>query len=356
MKKKYSLIGAAILMAANVAQAADTGRADFTWNGFLTAGAAFSDSPTLYNEDTDNNGNFSDARFGLNVSAALPRDWRIAGQLISHEGEESLNLDWGYASYRPRDTFAFNVGKLKYPNSLVSEYFDVGFSQPWTHAPEEFYTHTPLGPQFIFESFSGVSAIFKTAPGAGFQYALQPFVGDANIEDGKQRKLVGVKVSAAREGVELIAGYARSLLELDAASPRFAEANDRYKDIVNVGALIDYRHVLVYAEYGVSAVKDVPEFDTQAGYITLGYQLDKFLPHVTFGYFDQDSGLGQTSGTLGLKYTLNNFTAVKFQWQNIDPKVRTAALAGGDQPSGLFAAQPAEDRVNVVGAAIDFVF
>ena len=95
MKKRYRAIGSAILMGASTTQAADFSEIDLTWHGFFTAGATFSDSPTTYSEHIDDKGTFSDSRFGLNVSTVLPHDWQIAGQLISHDGDASVYLDWG---------------------------------------------------------------------------------------------------------------------------------------------------------------------------------------------------------------------------------------------------------------------
>lgn len=352
-------LGTVLALVHGLALAEDAG-VKIKWNGALTAGAAVTNVSPHYNENYNEDGSTDDTRLGLTASAQLDQDWWAGAQLFSHGGgaedtERTITLDWAYASYRPSDALAVNLGRIKYPSNLISEYFDIGFTYPWVRPPEEFYSHTPLGPNLTVESMNGASVIFTSKTGAGARVSLQPYIGETNIEDGYQRKMVGVKAGLSGEDMEVLAAYTRSKLSLGSTSARFGEADDKSLQAWNVGFSYD-RNIVVYTEYGRSEVEDNPAFDSTAGYATFGYRFGKYLPHVTYAKFDQDSGLGQKSMTLGLRRELTLFSAFKFEWKRIDPDQRRTALAGGAQPAGLFESMPEKSRVNLYSVAVDFVF
>ena len=353
-------LGAALVLIYGQAQAEDAG-VQIKWNGFLTAGAAATNVGLYYNEKYNEDGSTDDTRAGLVASAQLNREWWAGMQLISHgtgtdDPGRTVTLDWAYASYRPNDALAVNLGRIKFPTNLISEYFDVGFAYPWIRPPEEFYTHAPLGPNLTAESINGASVIFTKKFGAGARFALQPFFGDTNIDDGSQKKMLGMKASISSDNLEVLAGYTRSNLQLNSlTSARYVEANDKDLQTWNVGFSYD-RNVVIYTEYGRSTVEDRPEFDSTGAYATFGYRFGKYLPHVTYAVFDQDSGLGQKSTALGVRRELTSFSAFKFEWKRIDPEQRGTALVGGAQPAGLFEFMPEKARVNLYSVSVDFVF
>lgn len=77
---------------------------------------------------------------------------------------DEIVRDWGFVNYRPRDSLVFNFGKIKYPNTLVSAYFEVGYAQAWVTPPAEFYSHQVLGPRLALESLSGGSRGLQDTP------------------------------------------------------------------------------------------------------------------------------------------------------------------------------------------------
>lgn len=353
-------LGAALVLIYGQAQAEDAG-IQIKWNGVLSAGAAITNVKPHYSEKYNEDGSTADTRAGITASAQLNRDWWVGMQLFSHSNDvdepgRSIDLDWAYASYRPNDALAVNLGRIKFPNNLVSEYYEIGFAYPWIRPPEEFYSHVSLGPNLTVESINGATVIFTQKFGAGARFALQPFIGDTNIDDGFQRKMLGMKASISRDNMEVLAGYMRSNLQLGSlTSAHFAEANDKNLQVWNVGFSYD-RNIVVYTEYGRSTLEDRPEFDSTGGYATFGYRFGKYLPHVTYAVFDQESGLGQKSTALGLRRELTSFSAFKFEWKQIDPEQRPTALASGAQPAGLFESMPDKNRVNLYSVSVDFVF
>ena len=352
-------LGAVLALSYGQVQAEDAG-IQIKWNGVLSAGAAVTNVKPHYNEKYNEDGSTDDTRFGITASAQLDRDWWAGAQLFSHgNGDENpsrnIELDWAYARYQPNDALAVNMGRVKYPSNLVSEYYEIGFAYPWIRPPEEFYSHTPLGPNLTTEALNGVSVIFTKKLGSGTRLALQPFLGETNIEDGFERKMMGVKASLSADHMEVLAGYTSSNLQLSSTSPRFGEANGQNLRAWNVGFSYD-RNIVIYTEYGRSALEDRPKFDSTGAYATFGYRFGKYLPHVTYAVFDQASGLGQKSTALGLRRELTSFSAFKFEWKRIDPDQLPTALAGGARPAGLFGSMPEKSGVNLYSVAVDFVF
>lgn len=325
---------------------------DIRWNGFLSAGGAISDSPTEYLERITEDGDFETA-FGVSAAAALTSQWRVAGQLFAHQGSEQVRLDWAYATYEPSDNLLFKFGKPKYPNSLVSEFFDVGITYPWVRPPAEFYSDMPLGAQTTFEAYEGASAVVHTRSGE-VDYALEPFLGDMDIDDGAMKKMWGIKASAKSDIFEVYAGSTNGELDIEPGAARAAMTGEGVR-VWTLGGNLDYHNIVVYTEYGQSKIDNNPLQDSKAGYATLGYRFGKVLPYATYGLFEQDSGSEQTSTTLGLRYDVTASAAVKVEWQNIDPTQRTTAI-GGEQPAGLFEDMPAEGDVNVFSAVLNLVF
>ena len=277
-------------------------------------------------------------------------------QIFAHggHGTSAVDMDWAFATYAPSDNWALRVGRIKYPGALISEVLDVGFVYPWFHPPEEFYTDVATGANMTAEKFDGISPLFKSR-GGSMRYVLQPYAGQAGVDDGDAKKLIGVVARASGNGVEALFNVTSAKLVLETTSDRYAEVNDQTLQRWNVGASLD-RSVLVMVEYGKSKIDSAPDFDISAGYATLGYHFGKFLPSVTYGFFDQKSKLGQKSVTATLRYEMNSFSAVKMQFQRIDPDERETALAGGAQPSGLFASAPVEKRVNVFSVNLSMVY
>ncbi len=352
-------LGAALALIYSQVQAEDAG-IQIKWSGALSAGAAVTNVRPHYEARYNEDGSTDDTRAGIVASAQLNPDWWAGMQLFAdgttvNDPDRNVELIWGYASYRPNDALAVNMGRIKFPTNLVSEYTDIGFAMPWTRPPEEFYSRASLGPHLTIEAINGASVIFTKKLGSGTRLALQPFFGETHIKDGFERKMLGVKASLSTDNMEVLAGYKSSNLQLDSTSARLVGANGKNLQAWNVGFSYD-QNIVVYTEYGRSTMEDRPEFDSTGAYATFGYRFGKYLPHVTYAVFDQASGLGQTSTALGLRRELTSFAAFKFEWKRINPDQLPIALAGGARPAGLFESMPEKSGVNLYSVAVDFVF
>lgn len=354
-KKKHVVLCAALALGCEQAMAMEVG--DIKWNGFLNAIYGVTNSKTLFDEHLNNDGSSADSHFSLVASAKLPEDWHAAMQLFARGGGAgNAAVDWAFATYEPSDSFALRIGKIKYPGALLSEILDVGYAHPWAHPPEEFYSEAAMGPNMTAEAFNGISPLFRSRS-AGKQYVLQPYAGESSLDDGTAKKLIGVKASVSGDGFEALVNVSHSKLVLEkATSDRYVETNNKTSQRWNVGASYDRSNVLAMAEYGKSTIGSASDFDTTAGYVTLGYRFGKYLPSLTYSYFDQQSKLGETTVAAALRYEMNSFSALKVQWNRVAPNTRETALTSGAQPSGLFGEAPTEKSVNIFNIGLNVVF
>jgi hypothetical protein len=163
-----------------------------------------------------------------------------------------------------------------------------------------------------------------------------------------------------------------------------------------VGLNLDLSNVVVYAEWQQRMTSDAlsrPFGDTEAWYVTLGYRMGKWLPHLTFAsidgkastYYDPTTGAGavtagpgptytpgvdtfnfpvpiQTSVTAGLRYEVNDSAALKFEYSVVDVSTDPIDLANANQGFnfGLFdtsfsVASPTE-KVGITSIALDVIF
>lgn len=90
--------------------------------------------------------------------------------------------------------------------------------------------------------------------------------------------------------------------------------------------------------------------DQRAGYVTLGYRVGKFLPHVTYaslqeGMDESPTVLKQESGTVGLRYDFLDGAALKLEYQRIRPD---------EGNTGLFS--DVVEEADFYGMSLDVIF
>ena len=91
---------------------------------------------------------------------------------------------------------------------------------------------------------------------------------------------MGINSSLTWQKITVRAGY----LQTDVSVDTFGVDSDRAQ-FGSVGATVDWNNIVVYSEYARRDVdgKANSAFPNQEGwYSTLGYRIDKFLPHITY--------------------------------------------------------------------------
>jgi len=339
-----------------LAIAQNTRAADIAWTGFLNATGAVSNSATPYlGSEINERGNFNEAIFGINMAADLGDDLQLAAQLEGVYGD--ILLDWAFVSFRLNEATSVAAGKLKYPGNLVSEYVDTGYLYPWIRPPQEIYGHDALGGVMSLEAFNGARILYS-----GFkdnvEYDVQLYIGAITEEAMSHDRMFGLSFMLSTAASQLVLSFNRAnMLMTDIPT---APMNDKNMTILSVAGTTEWRNFVAYAEYASSGTQDVPLLDTTAWYTTLGYRFGKTTPHITYSSMVQDTGIGQSSWTLGLRRELTLSAALKLEWQRIKPDAITAAgiaavpmLVGR---AGLFGSTPAESEIDMLSVSVNVFF
>lgn len=356
--KMASLAGAmALVMATGV-------NAEVRWSGVINAGVAVSDVSGTTTDDDGNTvpvkyidriydkANFGDTSFGLNVSADIGHKWSVAAQLFAHGGHETIDFDWGFATYQATDEVAFRAGRIKYPGNLVSEYVDVGYAYPWIRPPQELYGHLEVGAAMTLEAINGGS-IEYVGMGDEWEWSIMGYVGEADEETMDHKQMHAARFLLSNDEFKFLLGANRSFME----QPGMALMHEKWMTVLSAGFQMDWNNIMGYAEYVTSDTEDVDDLSTNAWYVTGGYHFGSVTPHLTYTELKQDSGIEQNTWTLGLRWDMAPSTAFKVEYQQIDAQAaRSDAPAMTRGRAGLFNGVPDKMPVNMFSLALNFVF
>lgn len=351
------------------------------FDGFLTAGFAMHDqeNTTYLDTITDEIRFDNDSKFGLQMTADVAENMQAVAQILAAGADENFDLDieWAYIDWRLNNVMSLRAGKVKEPVFLISDYIEVGYAYPWIRPPQEVYRNNPI------TTINGMEALFQTNI-RNMSLIFQPYLG-TNTEavpgtNGAVQfdasNFYGAAVQLASRAFTL----QMSFLQTDVAAsdlsgltgPSYAATSIAQGEaqLVSAGLSWDVNNFVGYTEYVTRDITDTGGAspmdglfpDQDAWYVTLGYRMGNFLPHITFANSEADPisgpmanpGVTQDSITLGVRYEINNSAAFKFEVQSIEPD-----LAAGS--AGLFgSALPADfadgDSATMISAAVDIIF
>jgi len=368
MNKRFYLAVAATLLMARAGCLVAVENIEL--NGFLTVGATRSNSSIdSQNGNIKDDINFDqDTRVGIQVSADINPRMSVTAQLLGTNREDDNfdgSFDWGYISYNMTENLDIRGGKIKFPTFLVSDYIEVGYAYPWIRPPAEVYTSNPI------TAISGADVLFRLQLGPT-DLLVQPYFGTANDQDAlvpqevlpalglspgtvkyenfDAKDMAGINVALSSEVATVRAGYLQTKVSASAFG-----VNNEDVSFWSAGANLDWYNIVAYGEYFQRDIDGMANafFPNQKGwYATLGYRIDRFLPHITFaqllddnGNNDPGTGLEQDSLTLGLRYELGTGAALKIEAERAEPKSGTR---------GLFM-EPTDD-INIYSIAVDVIF
>ncbi len=370
-----------------------------TLNGFMTAGAVYSDTNVttlggssaggVVSQDgniTNSVGFSNDSRIGIQISAKVNPKIDVTGQLLARGREDnySMKADWAFVTYHVSDPLALRGGKVKLTTFLISDYIEVGYAYPWIRPPQEVYSSNPISTingvdmllrmnvgdfTFLFQPYYGTSqgaqALVpqEVVPGVptllgGPVPSVAPrSFGDVVYADFTADRMAGINLSVGTDVFTVRAGYLQTLV----SAPAFGVRED---DVTfsSAGGTLDWHNVVLYGEYFQREIKGFANraFPNQKGfYTTAGYRIGQFLPNVTYAKLDKNAQTGdlgipvmQTSVTVGLRYELGAGAALKLEAQQIKPE----ESAPGVGTRGLLIGVPEDNKAMIYGVAIDVVF
>jgi len=389
MKNKY-IKGAVMIGAAMMASEGIAANMETKIDGFLSTRYSVSDDPAFYLEHREDNGinedgSFYGTKLGLNISTQVNEKMSVATQMIATIQEDgyAMALDWAFANLDLSPGLNLRVGKIKYPVGLVNEYVDVGVTYPWINAPSVVYSELSTGPQATRESFTGASLLMNKMVD-DWTYGADLFAGQVDLTGMTIKSLVGLTVRANWDDiVELQASTYSG--EMNADNPNMCNSvlqgmggtcvqpdggianvgmgramdGNKHKATI-VGVKADWNNFIAYSEFA-SVEMDAMNgmMDSDSWYATVGYRVNSWMPHVTVDDWEQESGYGQSSTTVGLNYSLSPKSVVKLEVSQVKSNRLTSVMMftnAGVNSIGLFDSAPEDDSTQVISVALDTVF
>jgi len=384
---KKAIVPAAVAVALSLSQQVNA----VEFDGFLTAGFAMhdQDAGTYLDTVTDDIRFDNDSKFGLQVTADVAENMQAVAQILASGSDENFDMDveWAYLDWSLNDTVSLRGGKVKEPVFLISDYIEVGYAYPWIRPPQEVYRNNPI------TTINGMQALIQTDVG-GMGLTVQPYLGTNNEEVPGQPGLTfdasnfyGAAIQLASRSFTFQISYLTTDVAVSGSTGLVSSAgqpatfsapvpfsSEGTATLTSAGFSTDINNFVLYTEYvtrDIEAETAVPMDslfpDQDAWYVTFGYRMGKFLPHLTVanseatplpgaspGQATPAPGVSQDSITLGMRYEINDSAAFKFEVQSIEPD----STIGGS--TGHFSALPADfasgDSAMVISAAVDVIF
>lgn len=358
----------------------------FRVNGFATFGIVQSDvedSADTYHRGINNETNFRRyTKAGIQMTFNMDPQTAVVTQFVARgENDFDVKAEWAYFKHNVNNNFTFKMGRLRKPNYLLSEYFDVGYAMPWTQAPVEVY-----GVLEETANYEAVDLSYDMEMGdwtANFQLQYGRAVGESTVSED----LTAFNYSMSNGELTLRAGYSQAdvsfvsgaalataaaqidalLVGTDIEGEQFGSSAKG--TFAGLAAMYDNGTILAIAEYTSLTVESY--FADQDGYYAMGgYRIGQWMPYATYAYEettdddDREATTGataalatatlaslnlnteQTRTGLGVRYDYKPGVAMKLQYDMVDV---------GDT-AGEFDAVPSEDSANIISFTIDTVF
>ena len=365
--KLHRLLPIALLGMSTTAQAIE----NIEMNSFLTIGAsAISEEGRYLDMVTEHISFENDSVYGINIRTDVSDRVSGAAQLLATSTSSNFNVEaeWAYVSYKLSDKSSIRAGKLNLTTFLLSDYANVGYLFPWIRPPVEVYENNPL------KNFLGVEWLHTNSIGKSAKLTTQLFIGSAQVEENgltfRATDGIGINFQLDTPHYSLRVGGISPTIQLEStnASGQVIDAVDEDDRgfMYTIGASVDWNNFILYTEAVTTDTQGSTQaiFPNQNGaYLTLGYQMGKYLPHVTFGTSDGDDYTGtlpagitgarppitQDSIALGLRYDVDDSVALKFEYQMVDLEA-----GKGDGFGSLD--DPTLDSYDVVTVAMDVIF
>ncbi|MFV1981994.1 MAG: porin [Thiohalomonadales bacterium] len=297
----------------------------------------------------DNRGSFQGTKLGLNITANINDRIKVYSQLLGEQGSDNydIKVDWAFIDFSFNDEFSLRAGKIKFPVGIVNEYVSVGYTYLWLQAPNVFYsTQVPLGPQVTREAYSGASLLWNQSVGDEWTLGADIFAGEVKMDVADVRKLRGITLRADWDDEVLIQASSYSgTMENSTVMPAM---NQQPHDVTTFGVKVDMNNIVVYAEIADVSMGTISAMAANTWYTTFGYRIGKWLPHITYEYFEKGESIKQEQNftTLGLRYDIMENTALKFSLSSIKT----------EQGKGMFDTPPNDDSTTLFGVGVDVIF
>jgi hypothetical protein len=334
-----------------------------------------------------------DSNFGVQATVKV-NDWlSFTGQGLARKDAQDdwgAEAAWAFAKFKATDELSVRVGRMGAPIYMISDFRNVGYANTMLRPPAEVYRQVTL------DSFDGADLLYQHSFG-DTSLSVQFGAGRANkdLTTGKIefRKMLMLHVVAENGPFTLRFGRAQAHFTLK-DNPRLnglvttlrtvglapvadmMPLDDVKGTFTSVGGTMDWKNVVLQAEYAQRRTDTILVQDTNSWYAMAGYRFGKFLPYYYHGNITQKSprnvaglpNIGplapiaaaingrdgvakaalQSSDAIGVRWDFYKSLALKVQIDRIKPKDGSGAFLN---PTPTFTGP-----VKVYAVALDFVF
>lgn len=276
--------------------------AEISFNGFgsVVGGLTLDDDETLY-QYSDNLTFEPDSVFALQARVDIDEKLSATVQLLA-QGDQSFDvkMEWAFLTYHFDNDLWVNAGRLRIPLYLNSEFVDVGYTYHWLEPPQSVYGASP------FNTLNGISLNHTRFIGNWDIHLQFTFGQDSDIEavlgqteiSGDIEDMVAVNAefeynwfSARVSHLSTRATFSEPNLTalydmliangLEQLADNLAIDGD-VASFSTAGIGMHWQKAFIEAEIVKRGQDESPVPDSTYGYISLGYRIGQFTPHVTY--------------------------------------------------------------------------
>ena len=330
LNRRLSLYG--IIASFGLAASLPAQSADFSATGFgsLFYGQALNSAlmPITFNDHSPDFTSFS--LVGTDLNLKLGDEWSAAAELIA-TGKPGLQTNfnnfaqWAYLAYAPMPGMSIKLGRQRYAVWTASEYINTHFLLPFRELPGIVLRSAP------FNSFDGVSISQEFAFNNDLKMNIQVFGGNpltdiplASTQSITNRNALGARINFEGDGWRVRGQVTRYHTVAVGYAPSTVSAN---RQNASVGYRFDKYNIVSWGEYMIAYSHDGTPLpsgtylqSSRAGYVLVGYQLNKILPRYTFASANQNLGLtafvgSATTHTFGVNIQASPKVLVKAEYE-----------------------------------------
>lgn len=337
--------------------------ADIKWNGFMSVAAGKTlDDDTTYLVDPITGGTYDDeiqfapeSMMGLQAQSSISDKMRATVQVVAHGGDGyNAKVEWAYLSYDLTDSLTMNAGRLRLPLYFYSDFLDVGYAYHWIRPPADVYSAPISGVE-------GVSFRHSTLLGSSVELQTEIWYGATDIElSGRPAELrddIGINALLTWEWLKFRLLYNDVDISLEVPGVGTTELPITY---TSAALMADYNSFVWRSEF---TEIDNDGAKTPSWYVSLGYQIGDFMPHITSSNTNPDYSISldpatgaprgvdsETSSTIvGISWNFDPSAVLKLEYIDQTMDTGTTDLIGGGVTS-------TSEDTSVIAIAIDLVF
>jgi hypothetical protein len=303
-----------------------------------------------------------DSRIGAQATITYGSKFTvIVEEEAKRRGSEnfSLGTEWAFIQYSPTPEWKLRVGRVALATFLESDSRDVGYAQPWFHAPNELYGSEP------FETLDGAQALWHSTLGpVGLDLEGEYGTTSQNLQSGPLTITVSAKsaynVAASLTYDSFLFRVAETEVSFPFGLPLSPSYTLNFQDndkFLSLGFQYDDGSAILLAEWAKRTENDVPLInlplnESSEWYVAGGWRFGKWTPLVMYGKWDASLSVADPAVVAGtwsasLRYDVVSNLALKAQFSR--PPVSS-------QPTFSTPDYSSSQRVNVFSLGADFVF